>query len=313
MRIPLLCILGPTAGGKSALSMRVARDHPIEIVCLDSAQVYRGMDVGTAKPTLEERAAVPHHMLDLVDPSESYSAARYADEARAVIEAIHGRGRLPVLVGGTFLYLRALLGGLSRMPGANARIRERLEHEAARDGWPALHRRLASIDTAAADAIHPNDAQRIQRALEIIELTGQSRSELHAQPGQGWPGPVLKLAVAPATREELRERIAVRFAQMMEAGFLSEVQALYARGDLTPNLPSVRAVGYRQLWAYCAGDSSLDEAVARGITATRQYAKRQFTWLRGDADVHWCRGSADEIHAAAVTEIERFISESSAW
>lgn len=278
-------VIGPTASGKSALALQLAQHFDAEIISMDSAQIYRGMDIGTAKPEASERAACPHHLLDICDPAESYSAARFAADASRLCREVIARGRLPLLVGGTFLYMRAMLQGLHEMPAADPQLRRQLEAEAAHCGWPALHQRLVALDPQAADAIHPNDAQRIQRALELA-LTGQARSDYWSQAREPvWFGPVLKMAVVPQDRDQLRADIAGRFQRMMKQGFLQEVRALHGRGDLHAGLPSMRSVGYRQLWQYLDGEIDLDQAQERGIIATRQYAKRQMTWLRREQDL----------------------------
>lgn len=279
---PVICLTGPTASGKTQLSVELARRRPAEIVNVDSVQVYRGMDVGTAKPSLALRAQIPHHLIDILDPSESYSAARFAADARALMAQIRARGRMPLLVGGTMLYFRALHEGLSELPSASVAVRARLSAEARVQGWPALHARLAAADPATAARLHPNDRQRIQRALEILESTGVAPSQWYLQPPRvaGIAGPVVRVALVPADRGALHRRIDERFDAMMADGFLDEVRCLHVRGDLNAELPAVRAVGYRQLWAHLDGAYALDEAVERGKAATRQYAKRQLTWLR---------------------------------
>lgn len=288
MSAPAVLLMGPTASGKSALALALAERLPVEIISVDSAQVYRGMDVGTAKPPPGVRARVVHHLIDVADPAEAYSAARFRDEALALVAAIRARGRVPVLAGGTMLYFRALQSGLSDLPPAHPALRARLAEEAARVGWPALHARLATHDPASGARLHPNDSQRIQRALEILELTGRPASTMAAPAaGSTLAGPLVKLAVNPADRAALHARIARRFKDMMDAGFLAEVARLRARGDLHGDLPSMRAVGYRQLWAHLDGTWDLPTAVARGIAATRQLAKRQLTWLRYEAGVEW--------------------------
>lgn len=277
--------MGPTATGKTDLAVELATSGPFEIISVDSAMVYRGMDIGTAKPDAATRDRAPHRLLDFLDPAEPYSAARFAEDARGEIAAIHRTGRIPLLVGGTMLYFRALLEGLSPLPDADPAVRQRLEEEAARDGWPALHARLARIDPAAAARIEPADAQRIERALEVWEQTGRPISELQQTPREPLPWRVRRIGLLPRQRHWLHARIERRFHAMMESGFLEEVQRLYARGDLHPGLPAVRAVGYRQLWAHLAGECSLEEAVRRGIVASRQYAKRQITWLRRETEL----------------------------
>jgi tRNA dimethylallyltransferase len=287
---PIVAIAGPTAAGKSALALQLFErlQGRAEIISVDSAQVYRGMDIGTAKPDAATRARVPHHLLDLIDPAESYSAARFSVDARRLIGEIRRRGNRPLLVGGTMLYFRALLQGLSDLPSADPLLRARLEAEGARLGWAAMHARLAQVDPHSAARLHPNDAQRIQRALEICELGGvpASRRFLESH-GAGWDGEVLRIAVCPPQRERLHRRIELRFEQMIAQGFVAEVSQLRARGDLHAELPSMRAVGYRQLWQHLDGACSLEQAIALGVIATRQYAKRQLTWLRSETGWLW--------------------------
>ena len=272
-------LLGPTACGKSALAMRATATLPIEIVSIDSAQVYRGMDIGTAKPDRQERARVPHHLLDLRDPSEPYSAADFVRDATRAIAAIRARNRLPLVVGGTMLYAKALREGLSNLPSADAEVRKQLSDEAGRIGWPAMHARLAQVDAVTAARLPPNDSQRIQRALEVHVLTGRPLSELQGAP-QAAPLDLRTIALLPEDRALLHERIAMRFDAMLAAGFLDEVRALMQRGDLHPDLPALRSVGYRQAWEHLAGATSHDEFRVAAIAATRQLAKRQITWLR---------------------------------
>lgn len=280
--------MGPTASGKTGLSLALAAALPVEIISVDSAQVYRGMDIGTAKLDAATRARVPHHLVDILDPIEIYSAARFRDDALRLIGEIRQRGRTPLLVGGTMLYYRALQQGLSELPSADALLRKGLEEDASRLGWPAMHARLAQRDPTTAARLHPNDQQRVQRALEIIELTGLSPAKFYAAPkGGGIEGKIIKIALNPPQRSELHERIESRFRQMMREGFMEEVMRLKARGDLNDDLPAIRAVGYRQIWEHLNGRSSLEEAVQRGIAATRQFAKRQLTWLRSEKDLNW--------------------------
>ena len=283
--VPVLC--GPTAAGKSAAAMAVAARLPIEIVSVDSAQVYRGMDIGTAKPTAAERRAVPHHLIDVADPTEPYSAARFAREAAAAIAAIRARGKVALLAGGTMLYLRALAGGLDDLPPADAALRARLDDEARTQGWPALHARLARLDPDTARRLDPTDAQRIQRALEVCELAGEPMSALlaraQARRAAGEPAGGLPLALVslePSDRTVLHARIARRFDAMLAAGLVDEVRALRARGDLDPSLPSMRCVGYRQAWEHLDGRYDLHGLRERAVAATRQLARRQLTWLR---------------------------------
>lgn len=284
--LPTVLLMGPTASGKSGLALELAAQMPVEIVSVDSAQVYRGLDIGSAKPDAETRARVPHHLLDFLDPLESYSAARFRDDALKIIADIKARGRIPLLTGGTMLYFHVLMRGLNDLPSADAQLRQRLEHEASTHGTAEMHRRLTQRDAATAARLHPNDWQRIQRALEIIELSGQTPTEFYAhEKSEPLRGPIIKLALNPPERSVLHARIAKRFEQMMVAGFLDEVAALRARGDLHLDLPAMRAVGYRQLWQHLDGDYDRNAAVQRGIAATRQLAKRQLTWLRSQEDV----------------------------
>jgi tRNA dimethylallyltransferase len=273
-----LGLAGPTASGKTGLALALAERVPLEIISVDSALVFRGMDIGTAKPSAAELAAVPHHLIDILDPAEAYSAARFAADARRLIGEINARGRLALLVGGTMLYFKAVVDGLDALPEADAGIRAQLDARAAAEGWPALHAELARVDPATAARLAPLAAQRIQRALEVWQLTGRPLSAHHGQ--RAVPGLPLRLvALEPASRAWLHDRIAQRFDAMLAAGFVDEVRALRARGDLHPDLPAMRCVGYRQAWeALDAGD--LAPLRERGIAATRQLAKRQLTWLR---------------------------------
>jgi tRNA dimethylallyltransferase len=315
--IPVVAIAGPTAAGKSrmalALCERLEAFGGAEIVSVDSAQVYRGMDIGTAKPDRATQARVPHHLIDVVDPAQNYSAARFASDAAARIAAIRGRGRLPLLVGGTLLYFRALFEGLSELPSADPQLRAQLAAEGQREGWAALHRRLAAVDPVTAARLHPNDAQRIQRALEIHAVSGRPPSAMFASGARGSrvPGPLLRYAIVPQDRAQLHASIERRFAEMVAAGFVDEVRGLRACGDLHAQLPSMRAVGYRQLWQHLDGDYGLDEAIHRGAIATRQYAKRQMTWLRSESA--WknlpaaAEASVDTAVEYALAEIRRVV------
>lgn len=293
-RVDCLCLTGPTACGKTELALELADRVPLEIVSMDSALVYRGLDIGTAKPPREIRAAVPHHLVDILEPTESYSAGRFARDAAALIDEIRARGRLPVLVGGTLLYLRALRDGLSALPRADRAVRAALDREAAEHGWAALHERLREVDPAAAARIAPSDRQRIQRALEVHALTSRPITELqNVNDGRERPA-VLALALVPESRTDLAVRIERRFDAMVAAGFVQEVERLRARGDLTPDMPAMRSVGYRQLWSYLDGECTWEAARAKAIVATRQYAKRQLTWLRGDTRIEsWPARAAD--------------------
>ena len=278
-------LLGPTASGKSAASLALAAQRPIEIISVDSALVYRGMDIGTAKPTLAERAAVPHHLIDLIEPTQAYSAARFAADARRLIHEIRARGNEPLLVGGTMLYAKALIEGLHDLPLADPALRARLEQQARTIGWPAMHARLAALDPVTAARLEPGDAQRVQRALEVIELTGRPMSALLAEQDRSGPDGLRfeVIALEPSDRSCLHARIAARLDQMFAAGFLDEVRRLRARGDLQANLPSMRCVGYRQAWEHLDGLYDAQAMHERSLAATRQLAKRQLTWLRAMA------------------------------
>jgi len=280
-----VAIMGPTASGKTAAALAIARVRPVEIISVDSALVYRGMDIGTAKPTPAELASVPHHLIDIIDPLEAYSVAQFRADTLRLVAEISARGALPLLVGGTMMYYKGLTEGLDDLPTADAAVRARLDDEAARDGWPALHARLAVLDPVTAERLKPNDAQRINRALEIIELTGQPMSALlTGRPRLALPFDLLSFGLEPSDRAVLHGRIATRFDQMLgmrdDTGLIAEVAHLRARGDLHPALPSMRCVGYRQAWDYL--DGTIDRPALRelGIVATRQLAKRQLTWLR---------------------------------
>jgi len=276
-----IAIMGPTASGKSQLAMALAGRLPVEIVSVDSAQVYRGMDIGTAKPAAAERRQVTHHLIDIVDPTESYSAARFRADALAVLADVAARGRMPLLVGGTMLYFKALRDGLAALPAADALLRTEIEAEAARHGWPALHAELARLDPQSAARIRPTDPQRIQRALEVCRLTGRPMSALTREAAAAAP-PVdtVWIGLEPSDRAVLHKRIARRFEAMLAAGLVEELAALRDRYALSPELPSMRCVGYRQAWARLEGRITRDELRERGIFATRQLAKRQLTWLR---------------------------------
>jgi tRNA dimethylallyltransferase len=295
-QLPVYLLTGPTGTGKSDWAIRLAEAAPVEIVSVDSALVYRGLDIGTAKPARELRLRLPHHLIDICDPSESYSAGRFVGDAMAAITAIQARRRVPLLVGGTMLYLRALLQGLAPLPQASAQLRREIDAHAARSGWPAVHAELARLDPVAAARINPNDSQRIQRALEVCRATGRRLSELQRETVSPLAGMSLKAwALAPRSRPVLHRRLADRFHAMMAAGFLEEVRALHRRGDLTARHTSMRAVGYRQLWAHLDGQCDLAEAVERGIAATRQLAKRQLTWMRAETAPRWLDPQADEL------------------
>jgi len=280
--VDCVCITGPTACGKTELALELAERLPLEIISMDSAMVYRGLDIGTAKPPRATRDAIPHHLVDILEPTESYSAGRFARDAEGAIAAIRARDRVPLLVGGTLLYLRALRDGLSALPRADGGVRAEIDREAAQHGWSSMHERLGRLDPAAAARIAPSDRQRIQRALEVHALTGRSISELQRTGRRARQAAILAIALVPEDRATLGARIEGRFDAMVTQGFVAEVERLRARGDLRADLPSMRAVGYRQLWSYLDGDCGWGEARLKAIIATRQYAKRQLTWLRGD-------------------------------
>ncbi|SSW77272.1 tRNA delta(2)-isopentenylpyrophosphate transferase [Klebsiella pneumoniae] len=273
-------LMGPTASGKTALAIALRKVLPVELISVDSALIYRGMDIGTAKPDAAELSAAPHRLLDILDPAEAYSAADFRRDALAAMADIVAAGRIPLLVGGTMLYFKALLEGLSPLPSADPEVRARIEQQAAEQGWNALHQQLQEIDPVAAARIHPNDPQRLSRALEVFFISGKTS-------GDALPYQVHQFAIAPASRELLHQRIEQRFHQMLASGFEAEVRALFARGDLHTDMPSIRCVGYRQMWSYLNGEIPYDEMVYRGVCATRQLAKRQVTWLRGWEGVHW--------------------------
>lgn len=287
-QLPLaLFLMGPTASGKTDLAIRLRQKFPVEIISVDSALIYKGMDIGTAKPDQDELALAPHRLIDILDPSEAYSAADFRRDALREMQAIVDQGKIPLLVGGTMLYYKALLEGLSPLPAADPEIRQQIEQEAQQLGWAALHEQLRQIDSISAERIHPNDPQRLSRALEVYRISGKTLTELTQTKGEALPFRVKQFAIAPKERAELHRRIELRFEKMVEAGFEDEVKALYARKDLHPDLPSIRCVGYRQMWDYLDGNCTLDEAIFRGICATRQLAKRQITWLRSWDDLTW--------------------------
>jgi len=290
VRKPLaVAIMGPTASGKTAAALAIARERPVEIISVDSALVYREMDIGTAKPTAEELASAPHHLIDIIDPLDAYSVMQFRNDTLRLVDEISARGALPLLVGGTMMYFKGLVDGLDDLPTADAGVRAAIDEEAARIGWPGMHAKLRRFDPVTAERLAPNDAQRINRALEIIELTGKPMSALLALRAKPeLPFALVSFALEPSDRSVLHKRIALRFDQMLgdsdDEGIVAEVARLRARGDLNPNLPSMRCVGYRQSWEYL--DGTIDRATLRetGIVATRQLAKRQLTWLRAMPD-----------------------------
>jgi tRNA dimethylallyltransferase len=293
MRPVAILLMGPTGAGKSDLALELVQRFPLEIVSVDSALVYRGMDIGTAKPDAAIRARIPHHLIDIHDATENYSAGEFVRDAERILQDIWSRGRQPLLVGGTMLYFHALTKGIAKLPQADAAVRAAIDAQAAQHGWGSLHAELARVDPGAAARIHVNDPQRIQRALEVYRLTGETITQLqqtrHAvlAAGPGDEPEIIEFALAPAERSSLHARVATRLDAMMAAGFLAEVRGLYERRDLTREHPSMRAVGYRQLWEHLAGADSLEQATEKALIATRQLAKRQLTWLRARASARW--------------------------
>lgn len=300
-QLPVVLLMGPTGAGKTQLSFELARHFPVQVVSVDSAMVYRGLDIGTAKPARAERERVPHHLIDIRDPAESYSAGQFVRDALGAIGAIHREGGMPLLVGGTMLYFHALLHGLATLPEGDAQVRAAIEREAADSGWPALHAQLAEVDPVAAARIHPNDPQRIQRALEVFRTTGVAISALQTarRPALA-DARTLRVVLDVPDRAELHARIEGRFESMMQAGFLEEVRALHRRSDLDARKPALRAVGYRQLWRHLDGECTLEGAVRQAIAATRQLAKRQFTWLRGLGRAAWLDARGNDTTERAV-------------
>ena len=304
-------LMGPTASGKTGAAVDLISKLPVEIISVDSALVYRDMNIGTAKPDAETLAKAPHHLIDIIDPTSAYSAANFRSDALRLMADITARGKIPLLVGGTMLYFKALQGGLSGLPEANQEVRARLDARAALIGWPAMHEKLALIDATTAERLQPNDAQRIQRALEVFEITGESMTALYAkQTSEALPYKLLKIALVPSDRKVLHERIALRFDQMLAAGFVDEVRALIAKyPSLTPESTSMRCVGYRQALEHLAGDYDAAELRDRGIFATRQLAKRQLTWLRGMDDVLELDCLNLQLNELVFNEINQFIRE----
>lgn len=308
---PAIFLLGPTASGKTALALELVDRLPLEIVSVDSALVYRDMNIGTAKPDIATLEKYPHHLVDLIDPTEAYSAARFCKDALVAIEAINAGGKVPLLVGGTMLYAKALLEGLSQLPEADAEVRTELEAQAAEVGWPAMHAELARVDAEAARRLKPNDSQRIQRALEVFRLTGIPMSELQSRAPQsaGFPYRALKIGLAVDDRAALHQRIAERFDSMLELGLIDEVIALRNRYALTPDLPSMRCVGYRQAWQFVDGEIDRNALRDTGIAATRQLAKRQLTWLRGMKEVETVDCLNTDLTATVEKRCAQFLAE----
>ncbi len=304
-RPAVVLLMGPTGAGKTDLAVALVDRGPFAIVSVDSALVYRGMDIGTAKPGPDVLARAPHRLIDIRDPAQAYSAAEFAADAGREIEAILASGRIPLLVGGTGLYFRALARGLARLPPADPAVRARLQARIDNEGLAAMHQELRAVDPVAAMRIHPHDSQRIQRALEVHELTGRPLSELLAAGAVQAPWRLLRLVLAPADRTALHVRLADRFAGMLACGFLDEVRQLRARPDLRPDLPSMRVVGYRQAWEYLAGTGDLEAMTARAVAATRQLAKRQYTWLRSEPDCAWLEAWTVDLPRRAETALRR--------
>jgi len=304
-QLDAVLLAGPTGSGKTALALELAARFPVEVVSVDSAQVYRGMDIGTSKPSAEVRAGIPHHLIDVCDPSEAYSAGRFRTDALVLVGEIRARGRVPLLVGGTMLYFRALMRGIAPLPEANAEVRAAIDRRASALGWPELHRELVELDPVSAARIRPADGQRIQRAFEVLELTGRPLSEL-----QQVTGPALQAAAAfaivPEPRADLYATLDARLLTMMREGFLEEVQSLKASGRLHPDLPSLRAVGYRQLWKHLAGEYGLGRAVEEAQRATRNLAKRQLTWIRADPEWQYIRSLEAAETAPILRAMDRF-------
>jgi len=306
--VKVLALMGPTASGKTGLAVDLVQRFPLEIISVDSALVYRGMDIGTAKPDAEILQAAPHLLIDIIDPAERYSAADFARDAALAIKQVRARGNTPLLVGGTMLYFHALLDGLSGLPEADMEIRAQIEAQAQRDGWPQLHRQLAQVDPEAAAKIEPGDRQRIQRALEVWQITGESMTTLQRVQHDGDAGfNAQKLVVCPAQRRLLHERIERRFKMMLQQGFLAEMESLFRRSDLNPDLPSMRCVGYRQGWRYLSGACKKDEFAAATLAATRQLAKRQLTWLRHEPATLWYDSMQSEVKCPIFNTVEQFL------
>lgn len=284
---PVICLMGPTASGKTALAMALHDTLPCDIISVDSALVYRNMNIGTAKPTFEELAKYPHRLIDLKDATQSYSASEFCKDALAHIAEIRANNRIPLLVGGTMMYFKSLIDGISPLPEANTKVRQEIENEAKEKGWEVLHKLLEELDPQSANRIHKNDPQRLTRALEVYRLTGNTLSQLTETKGERLSGNVLQFAIAPSDRKVLHNRIELRFNQMIAQGFEQEVVNLKQRSDLHQDLPSIRCVGYRQMWQYLSGECEYDEMIFRGICATRQLAKRQLTWLKNWPNLTW--------------------------
>lgn len=306
---PVIFLMGPTASGKTALSVQLAQALNGEIISVDSALVFKGMDIGTAKPTQDERGGILHHLIDILDPAESYSTGQFRKQALALMDDITRRGKVPILVGGTMLYFNVLNSGLAVLPEADPAIRAKLDQDLAQLGKEAVHRRLADVDPESAARIHPNDPQRVQRALEVYEISGKPLTSFFtAAQAQDIPYQKIKLIIAPQDRAILHDIIAWRFRQMLEQGFIDEVEALYTRGDLTEKMPSIRAVGYRQAWSHLQGEYDLETMTEKAIIATRQLAKRQFTWLRRETDATNFQAGQQELLTKVLVEVNDKLS-----
>ena len=305
---PAIFLMGPTAAGKTTLAIEMCKRYPVDIISVDSALVYRSMDVGTAKPDAGTLRLAPHALIDIRDPAETYSVAEFRADALEEMASITSRGRVPLLTGGTMLYFRALSRGLARLPAASPAIRQVIEEQARKAGWPAMHAQLAGRDPEIAGRIHPNDSQRISRAIEVIELTGRKMSELQQQQEeQALEYRVLRIIACPQPRAKLHERIKMRFQQMLQEGFMDEMKALRKRGDLKREMPSMRCVGYRQAWGYLEGEDSFDEMCRKAVAATRQLAKRQLTWLRQETGALWYDPTVGTARETVFREVEEFL------
>ena len=303
--LPAIFLMGPTASGKTDLAVELTRHFPCSIISVDSAMIYRGMDIGTAKPGPEILRVAPHRLIDILDPTQAYSAAQFCADATREMREIMTAGRIPLLVGGTMLYFRALQRGLSDLPSADAAVRARLDQLGRERGWTYLHQRLCAVDPVAGARIHPNDPQRIQRALEVYELSGVPMSDFLARrTAAPWQGPIIKIVVAPGDRTELRQRIISRFHAMLEQGLIAEVQALRKRGDLDRDRPAMRSVGYRQVWDYLSSELDYDEMISKAVIATGQLAKRQMTWLRRETEAQWFDALEEKLFSKAITYIK---------
>lgn len=305
---PAIFLMGPTASGKTELAVQLAQKLETEIISVDSVLVYKGMDIGTAKPPADERKGIPHHLIDILDPAEVFSTGRFRKLALQLMEDISRRGKVPILVGGTMLYFNALFNGLASLPEANPDVRKKLDEELLATGKEAMHARLKSVDPESAERIHPNDPQRVQRALEVYQLSGKPITQFFVEAQQDQiPYQKIKLIVAPEDRKQLHEKIAQRFKLMIELGLIEEVSALYQRGDLTEKMPSIRAVGYRQAWSYLQGEYDLDTMIEKAIIATRQLAKRQFTWLRREQDALQYASSEKHLSEKVLQSIQHLL------